>query len=117
MPEVTVLSEGSNYILESHTLTPPSYPMESVIALGGVALGEPTWVGEVILAGYVVVLGAVYAYELTDYLLEQARLRDHCTSFYVRCVEAKPHLPCNFLQSVLYGTRRVELRGLSEYLG
>jgi hypothetical protein len=83
MPEISTLLNNSDFDLQM-----PTPPTESaiVITMAPIAFGEPTFVGEVILAGTFVVVGTIYIYEFAKYLRDVRDAdREHCTTLYVRC--------------------------------
>jgi hypothetical protein len=83
LPELSFINESTQYEINA-----PISPFESslVMTMTPIALGEPTWIGEVVLAGTTIVVGIIYIYDLYTYL-ENATLdeKEHCINMYNLC--------------------------------
>lgn len=83
MPELFTLNNSDDFELEM-----PTPPTESsiVISLTPIALGEPSVIGEIILAGTTIIVGVVYVYVFEKYLRD-AQNTDYCIGMYTICSE------------------------------
>jgi len=95
MPELQSLRDIGNTL--SITNMPVFDPGNILTAIALPAAFEPTFVGEVILAGAAAYVSTVYVYQLATWINSRQREEDniHCNGFYVPCIQSGRQIPCD----------------------
>ena len=114
MPEVSNVVQSDNFEI----LTPPVPPYESaiVMTMTPIALGEPSFVGEIVLAGTFVIVGTIYLYDMAEYLRNVTDSdREHCINMFTLCntTFAYKNMDCSTLHTILQQSRILGLREVS----
>jgi len=63
-----------------------------------IAFLEPTFVGEIVLTGTILVVGVIYIYEMSEYMDKaQEEEKEHCAQMYALCINrfSNNNLPCS----------------------